>query len=74
MTEKYLCVNELVKYDYSEIGEYIDENHTDKPLRNDEIVKLLNELSKENKELKTKVESMSKELCNCEEDYIYEEW
>jgi len=36
-------VDDLVKYNYSEIGEYIDENHTDKPLRNDEVCDLLNE-------------------------------
>lgn len=40
---KKFRVNDLVKYDYSEIGEYIDENHTDKPLRNDEVCDLLNE-------------------------------
>lgn len=43
MSEKRFRVNDLVKYDYSQIGEYIDENHTDRPLRNDEIVALLNE-------------------------------
>lgn len=52
MTAKRFRVNELVKYNYSEIGEYIDENHTDKPLRNDEVVELLNELHKENQSLK----------------------
>lgn len=47
----------------------------------DDIVDLLNEqderireIEKENQELKKKVESMTKELCNCEEDYIYEEY
>ena len=52
MTEKRFRVHEWVKYSYSEIGEYIDENHTDKPLRNDEVVELLNELSEENKRLR----------------------
>lgn len=42
MINKYR-VHEIVEFDYSEIGEYIDENHTDRPLRNDEICKLLNE-------------------------------
>ena len=51
MTERFR-VNELVKYNYSEIGEYIDENHTDRPLRNDEVCKLLNELHEENQQLK----------------------
>ena len=59
MTKKRFRVNELVKYNYSEIGEYIDENHTDRPLRNDILVELLNELHEENdvlkQELKTKV-------------------
>ena len=48
-------VHDLVKFDYSEIGEYIGEGYTDKPLRNDEIVNLLNEnekLKKENMELR----------------------
>ncbi len=42
MSEKRFRVNELVKFDYSEIGEYVDEEHTDTPLRNDEVCKLLN--------------------------------
>ena len=46
MTEKRFRVHELSKYNYSEIGEYTDENHTDKPLRNDEVVELLNELDR----------------------------
>ena len=52
MTEKRFRVNELVKYNYSEIGEYIDENHTDRPLRNDILVELLNELHEENQRLR----------------------
>ena len=43
MTEKKYRVHDLVKFNYSEIGEYIGEDYTDKPLRNDEIVDLLNE-------------------------------
>ncbi len=43
MTLKKYRVHDFVKFQYSEIGEYVDENHTDKPLRNDEIVDLLNE-------------------------------
>lgn len=53
--EKYRT-NELCQYDYSEIWERsFNEKITDKPLRNDEIVDLLNQqtkLEKENKELK----------------------
>ena len=41
MTSKY-SVNSLMKYEYSDIGEYIGEGYTPKPLRNDEIVDLLN--------------------------------
>lgn len=43
MGEKKFRVNDLVKFNYSEVGEYVDENHTDRPLRNDEVVDLLNE-------------------------------
>lgn len=43
MSEKRFRTNDLVKFDYSEIGEYVDENHTPTPLRNDEVCKLLNE-------------------------------
>ena len=56
MTEKRFRVNDLVKYNYSEIGEYIDENHTDNPLRNDEVVELLNELHSRNKRLEKKIQ------------------
>lgn len=42
MSEKRFRTNDLVKFDYSEIGEYVDENHTDRPLRNDEVCDLLN--------------------------------
>ena len=42
MNEKKFRVNDLVKFNYSEVGEYVDENHTDRPLRNDEVVDLLN--------------------------------
>ena len=52
MREKRFRTNDLVKFDYSDIGEYIDENHTDRPLRNDEVCKLLNELHEENQQLK----------------------
>lgn len=58
MIEKRFRTNDLVKFDYSEIGEYVDENHTDRPLRNDEVCDLLNEqqlkirlLEKENEDL-----------------------
>ena len=57
MTEKYPIFNEF-KYDYTWIGEYIDENHTDKPLRYDEVVNLLN---KQDDEIK-RLEEVSKKL------------
>lgn len=58
MTEnKRFRVHDLVKFNYSEIGEYIGEGYTDKPLRNDEIVDLLNSLNDENEELKKELES-----------------
>lgn len=50
MTDKYR-VHEIVRFNYSDIGEYIDENHTDRPLRNDILVELLNKLNDENAEL-----------------------
>jgi len=43
MVEKRFRTNDLTKFNYSEIGEYVDENHTDRPLRNDEVCDLLNE-------------------------------
>jgi len=52
MSEKRFRVNDLAKYIYSEIGEYVDEKHTLTPLRNDELCKLLNELNEENQRLK----------------------
>lgn len=54
MTGKYR-VNEIVKFNYSDIGEYIDENHTDRPLRNDEVVERLNVLNDENEQLKKSI-------------------
>lgn len=55
MAAKRYRVHNWVKFNYSEIGEYIDENHTDKPLRNDEIVDLLNHLSDENEKLNEQI-------------------
>ena len=51
MIEKKYRVHNWVKFDYSEIGEYIGEGYTDKPLRNDEIVDLLNNYDEVNKSL-----------------------
>lgn len=59
MNEQQFRVNDLVKFNYSEITEYIDEEHTPTPLRNDEVCELLNEqqdtiqsLKEENEQLR----------------------
>lgn len=65
--EKYRTL-EICQFDYSDIWEKsFDENYTDKPLRNDEIIKLLNEqekwierLEKENSDLKVLVKDLAK--------------
>lgn len=51
MTKRFR-VHDWVKFNYSEIREYIGEGYTDRPLRNDVIVDLLNELAEENEQLK----------------------
>ena len=54
MTKKQYVTNDIVKFDYSEIcRKSDDEMHTDTPLRNDEIVDLLNE----NEQLKQKYDN-----------------
>jgi DNA-binding transcriptional MerR regulator len=70
MTAKRFRVNDLVKYNYSEIGEYIDENHTDRPLRNDELVELLNELHEENQRLNQTLENIQKELNKYNNEWV----
>lgn len=65
MTKKKYRVHDWVKFNYSEIGEYIDENHTDRPLRNDEVVKLLNELHEENQDLKSFNKDLAENLSAC---------
>lgn len=59
MIEKKYRVNDWFKFSYSEIGEYIDENHTDKPLRNDEIVDLLNKQHEQIQELQIQLNCTS---------------
>ena len=70
MTEKQFRVHELVKYNYSDIGEYIDENHTDRPLRNDILVELLNELHEENQRLNQTLENIQKELNKYNNEWV----
>ena len=65
MNKKRFCVNDLVKYVYSDIGEHIDEKHTDIPLRNDELCKLLNELSEENEQLRKDKAQLKERLREC---------
>ena len=55
MRSKY-NVKSLVKYEYSDIGEYIGECYTDKPLRNDELIEILNSQDQRIKELEAQLE------------------
>jgi hypothetical protein len=53
MTEKRYVTNDIVKFDYSEIWIKSDnEMYTDTPLRNDEVIELLNE----NEQLKKQIQ------------------
>ena len=67
MIKKYR-VHDLAKFHYSEIGEYIGENFTDRPLRNDILVDLLNELSEENEQLKKEINKIKNILLDKEKD------
>ena len=71
MSEKRFRVNDLVKYVYSDIGEYVDERHTPTPLRNDKLCKLLNELNDENNKLKKENEDLRE--VNKENQLLHEE-
>lgn len=62
MNEKRFRVNDLVKFNYSEVGEYVDENHTDRPLRNDEVVDLLNEYLNEIQKLNKVIDLMEYQM------------
>ena len=62
MSEKRFRTNDLVKFNYSEIKEYVDEKHTPTPLRNDEVCKLLNEQQATITELKETIKSVEKQL------------
>ena len=55
MIEKYR-VHDLVKYQYSDIAEEIGEGYTDRPLRNDELVEILNSQDKRIEELEEELE------------------
>lgn len=55
MTSKY-NVHSLVKYDYSNITEETGEGYTNRPLRNDELVQILNKQDERIKELEAELE------------------
>lgn len=61
MTNKY-SVHECVKYRYSDIGEYIGEGYTNRAIRNDELVKILNKQDKRIKELEAELENLLKSI------------
>lgn len=73
-------VHELGKFDYSDIGEYVDEYHTDRPLRNDELVDLLNnqddkicELQERNDRQRERLDNLYQLILNRDYDG-QEEW
>lgn len=56
MTSKFRVHPDL-QYQYSDIGEYIGEGYTDRPLRNDELVEILNSQDKRIKDLEAELEN-----------------
>ena len=61
MTSKYRVHPDL-QYQYSDIGEFIGKDYTNKPLRNDELVEILNTQDQRIKELETELENMLKSI------------
>ena len=59
MISKYR-VHELVKYKYSDISKYVGEEYTNEPLRNDELVDLLNSQDQKIKELEKNIKELEK--------------
>ena len=55
MTNKYK-VREFAKYKYSDISKYVGEEYTNEPLRNDELVEILNSQDKRIKDLEAELE------------------
>ena len=55
MTNKYK-LHELAKYKYSDISKYVGEEYTNEPLRNDELVEILNSQDKRIKDLEAELE------------------
>lgn len=59
MTEEKYRTHEICQFDYSDIWEKsFDERYTDTPLRNDEIVALLNNQNKVTEELKNTINDL----------------
>lgn len=56
MINKYR-VHELAKYKYSDISKYVGEEYTNEPLRNDELVEILNSQDKRIKGLEAQLEN-----------------
>lgn len=63
MSKKYR-VHELARLNYSDIGEYIDEDHTDRPLRNDILVNLLNNKDDQIRDLQERNDRQKERLDN----------
>lgn len=61
MINKYR-VHELAKYKYSDIGKYVGEEYTNEPIRNDELVEILNSQDKRIKELEAELEKVLKTI------------
>ena len=70
MNEQQFRVNDLVKFNYSEITEYIDEEHTPTPLRNDDVCELLNEQQSTIESLKEENEELKRKLEHCEHEHF----
>lgn len=59
MTEEKYRTHEICQFDYSDIWEKsFDERYTDTPMRNDEIVALLNNQNKVTEELKNTINDL----------------
>lgn len=61
MTNKYRLHPDL-QYQYSDIGEYIGEGYTNRPLRNDELLEILNSQDKRIKELEKNIKGLEKKI------------
>lgn len=72
MTKKQYITNDIVKFDYSEIWKKSDdEMYTDTPLRNDEVIELLNENEQLKQELNSFKPVVFKDTSNNETILLY---